>query len=360
MVLDTGVEVLAPVGSGWRVAVVGATGAVGQEFLKLLEQRRWSLAELRLLASGRSAGRRVEFAGTWFTVEEATPQRLEGLDLAFFSAGASVSRALAPEAVRRGALVVDNSSAFRLEPDVPLVVPEINLADARHHRGIIANPNCTTIVLSVALWPLHRAARARRVVVSSYQAVSGAGSRAMDELLQEVEAYLAGRPYDPQVLPYAAAARHYPIAFNVIPQVDVFTEAGYTREEWKLVHETRKIFHEPDLRITATTVRVPVLRCHAESVNVEFEQPMDPQRARDLLAQAPGVRVVDDPARQEYPMPLDWSGRDEVAVGRIREDLSQPNTLNLWVVGDQIRKGAALNAVQIAEGLGIGGNGLPG
>ena len=335
------------------MAVVGATGAVGQEFLRLLEQRGWKLRELRLMASSRSAGRTVEFMGESLRVEAARPELFEGIELAFFSAGGSVSRELAPEAVRRGALVVDNSSAFRLEPDVPLVVPEVNLEDARSHRGIIANPNCVTIILCVALWPLHRAARVRRVVVSSYQAVSGAGARAMAELIEQVQAYLSGRSVEPQVLPYASAPRHYPIAFNVIPQVDAFGELGYTREEWKLVHETRKIFHEPQLRVTATTVRVPVLRSHSESVNVEFERPLSPDEARAILAGAPGVRVVDDPARQEYPMPVDASGRDEVLVGRIREDISQPNALNLWLVGDQIRKGAALNAIQIAEELGF-------
>ena len=342
------------------MAVVGATGAVGQEFLKLLEERAWKLRELRLLASPRSAGRSVEFMGEPLRVEAARPELFEGVEVAFFSAGASVSRELAPEAARRGALVVDNSSAFRMEPDVPLVVPEVNLEDARSHRGIIANPNCTTIILCVALWPLHRAARVRRVVASTYQAVSGAGARAMAELIDQVQAYLSGRPYEPQVLPYASAPRHFPIAFNVIPQVDAFVDHGYTREEWKLVHETRKIFHEPELRITATTVRVPVLRSHSESVNVEFEQPLGPDQARAILSRAPGVRVVDDPARQEYPMPLDVSGRDEVRVGRIREDLTQPNTLHLWVVGDQIRKGAALNAIQIAEGLGFGTDGRAG
>ena len=344
-------------GSGVRLAVVGATGAVGQEFLRLLEERRWKVAELRLLASQRSAGQTLRFRGEPVKVEQARPESFAGLDLAFFSAGASVSRELAPHAVRRGAVVVDNSSAFRLEKEVPLVVPEVNLEDARSHQGIIANPNCTTIILCVALWPLHQHARLRRLVVSTYQAVSGAGARAMQELVAELEAHLAGRPYTPQVLPYASAPRHFPIAFNVIPQVDAFAEGGYTKEEWKVVHETRKIFHEPSLRITATTVRVPVLRSHAESVNAEFEQPLSAEQAREILRGAPGVQVVDDPERQEYPMPLDVAGRDEVRVGRIREDFSQPQALNLWVVGDQIRKGAALNALQIAEALGFGPDG---
>ncbi len=340
--------------TGYRVAVVGATGAVGEEFLRLLEERRWRVSDLRLLASGRSAGRRIPFMGDAVTVREAGPDAFDGVDVAFFSAGASVSRELAPEAVRRGALVIDNSSAFRLEDDVPLVVPEINLEDARHHHGIIANPNCSTIILAVALWPLHRSATVRRVVVSTYQAVSGAGARAMAELLEELRAYFTGEPYEPRILPYAGAPRHYPIAFNVIPQVDSFAQAGYTREEWKMVHETRKIFHDPSLRISATTVRVPVLRSHSESINVEFARPLSPDEARAILSEAPGVRVVDDPAAQLYPMPVDSSGTDPVLVGRIREDVSLPGALNLWVVGDQIRKGAALNAIQIAEGLGIG------
>ncbi|HEY8498882.1 MAG TPA: aspartate-semialdehyde dehydrogenase [Limnochordales bacterium] len=333
------------------MGVVGATGAVGQEFLRILEERRWPLAELRLMASPASAGRRLPFRGEMLAVQAAEPRAFQGLDLVFFSAGASVSRELAPEAVRRGALVIDNSSAFRMDPEVPLVVPEVNLDDARAHRGIIANPNCSTIIMAVPLWPLHRAARIRRVVVSTYQAVSGAGARAMAELLAEVDAERRGEPYEPAILPYAAGRRHYPIAFNVIPQVDRFDEGGYTKEEWKMVHETRKIFHEPELAVTATTVRVPVLRCHSESVNVEFERPVEPDEARALLRRAPGVEVLDDPEEQLYPMPREWSGRDPVAVGRIRADSSRPGALNLWVVGDQIRKGAALNAVQIAEAL---------
>lgn len=338
-------------GQHLRVGVVGATGAVGQEFVRLFEERRWPLAELRLMASAASAGRRIEFMGESLSVEQASGERFANLDLVFFSAGASVSRELAPKAAAHGALVVDNSSAFRMDEALPLVVPEINMDDARHHQGIIANPNCSTIIMAVPLWPLHRAATIRRIVVSTYQAVSGAGSRAMAELLQEVDADRRGEPYEPAVLPYASAPRHYPIAFNVIPQVDRFDEAGYTKEEWKMVRETRKIFHEPELAITATTVRVPVLRSHSESVNVEFERPLRPAEARRILESAPGVEVVDDPAEQRYPMPRDWSGRDSVGVGRIRQDLSRPGALNLWLVGDQVRKGAALNAMQIAEAL---------
>ncbi|MBE3598120.1 MAG: aspartate-semialdehyde dehydrogenase [Limnochordaceae bacterium] len=338
---------------GVRVGVVGATGAVGQEFLKILEERRWKLGDLRLFASERSAGKTVRVLGETFSIEAATPSRMEGLDLLFFSAGASVSRELAPQLARKGAVVIDNSSAFRMEPDVPLVVPEVNGQDAFQHRGIVANPNCSTIIMAVPLWPLHRAAGIRRVVVSTYQAVSGAGARAMAELEEELRAYVRGETYEPAVLPYASAERHYPIAFNVIPQVDRFEEAGYTKEEWKMVRETRKIFHEPELAVTATTVRVPVLRSHSESINVELARPLSADEARALLREAPGVEVVDDPERQRYPMPLDWSGKDAVAVGRIREDPSRPGALNLWAVGDQIRKGAALNAVQIAQVLGL-------
>ncbi|WP_324717628.1 aspartate-semialdehyde dehydrogenase [Carboxydochorda subterranea] len=338
---------------GVKVGVVGATGAVGQEFLKILEERRWKLGDLRLFASERSAGKTVRVLGETFSIEAATPSRMEGLDLLFFSAGASVSRELAPQLARKGAVVIDNSSAFRMDPDVPLVVPEVNGQDAFRHRGIVANPNCSTIIMAVPLWPLHRAAGIRRVVVSTYQAVSGAGARAMAELEEELRAHVRGETYEPAVLPYASAERHYPIAFNVIPQVDRFEEAGYTKEEWKMVRETRKIFHEPELAVTATTVRVPVLRSHSESINVELARPLSAEEARALLREAPGVEVVDDPERQRYPMPLEWSGKDAVAVGRIREDLSRPGALNLWAVGDQIRKGAALNAVQIAQVLGL-------
>lgn len=337
--------------SGYSIAVVGATGAVGQEFVQLLEQRRWPVRALRLLASARSAGRTVPVLGDTLTIEAARPEAFSGVDVAFFSAGASVSRELAPEAARRGALVLDNSSAFRMDPNTPLVVPEVNGDDARHHHGIIANPNCSTIIMVVPLAPLHRVARIRRVVVSTYQAVSGAGARAMRELEAQLRAWVAGQAGPVEVLPYAAAPRHYPIAFNVIPQVDVFTEAGYTREEWKMVHETRKILHDPELAITATTVRVPVLRSHSEAINVELHRPMAAAEARRLLESAPGVEVYDDPEGQAYPMPLDASGRDPVFVGRIRDDLSLPGAINLWAVGDQIRKGAALNAMQIAEQL---------
>jgi len=334
-----------------NVAIVGATGAVGQEFIRILMERRFPMAELRLLASPRSAGKKVPVGSDELEVQAATPEAFRGVDVAFFSAGGSVSKALAPAAAQAGAVVIDNTSAFRMDPDVPLVVPEVNADAALQHRGIIANPNCSTIIMVVALNPLHRAARLRRVVVSTYQAVSGAGMQAMEELLQQVRDYVAGREPQARILPVASGAKHYPILFNVIPQVDVFDEAGYTREEWKMVRETHKILGDDGIGITATTVRVPVLRSHSESIYVETERRLPVEEARSLLAAAPGVRVVDDPAEAHYPMPIDASGRDEVLVGRIRPDLVVENGLNLWVVGDQIRKGAALNAVQIAEYL---------
>ncbi len=317
--------------------------------LRILEERKFPIAELKVLASGRSAGKEVEFQGERVKVEEAQPESFRGVDLAFFSAGGSVSQELVPEAVKRGAVCIDNTSAFRMDPQTPLVVPEVNPEDLRWHQGVIANPNCSTIIMCVALWPLHRAAGLRRIVVSTYQAVSGAGARAIEALRTQSRAILDGREFTPEVLPYAKAPRHYQIAFNLIPQIDVFAEAGYTKEEWKMVHETQKIMHDPEIRVTATTVRVPVFRCHSESLNLETERKLTVAEAQRLLSEAPGVALMDDPAQMLYPMPADLSGRDEVFVGRVREDPTIPCGLNLWVVGDQIRKGAALNAIQIAE-----------
>ncbi len=333
----------------YNVAVLGATGAVGEELLKLLEEREFPVGELRLLASPRSAGKTLRMGGRSYTVEAVSPDSFRGIDIAFFSAAGSVSEAYAPAAVAAGAVVIDNTSAFRLREDVPLVVPEVNPHDIAWHRGIIANPNCSTIIMCVALWPLHRAARIRRVIVSTYQAVSGAGARAMAELDAQVRAYAEGREAPAEVLPYASAPKHYPIAFNVIPHIDVFQELGYTKEEWKMVRESRKILHEPELAVAATTVRVPVFRSHAESVNIETERKLTVDEARAILRSAPGVIVQDEPESMTYPMPILVTGRDEVFVGRIREDISHPQGLNLWLVGDQIRKGAALNAIQIAE-----------
>ena len=325
-----------------HVAIVGVSGAVGQEMLDVLTRRRFPVASLRALGSERSAGRQIQFRGETLPIELLTEQSFAGIDVALFSAGASVSRRFAPLAVRAGAVVVDNSSAFRLDEDVPLVIPEINGADAANHRGIIANPNCTTAVTLMALAPLHRAFGVRRVVAASYQAVSGTGAQAIAELRGQVEALAAGRAVTPEVYPHQ-------IAFNVLPQVDSFLDDGYTREEMKMQNETRRILHLPDFRASVTCVRVPVYRAHSVAVNAEFERPVSLEKAREALANAPGLRVVDDPAARQYPMPLFASGQDDCAVGRLRLDCALDNGLAFWVSGDQLLKGAALNAVQIAE-----------
>jgi len=325
----------------YNVAIVGATGAVGQELLKILLEREFPVGGLKLLATERSAGRVIEYAGRNYTVEATTAEAFDGVDIALF-AGGSASKDFAREAARRGAVVVDNSSAFRMDPDVPLVVPEVNPEDVRVHKGIIANPNCSTIIMVVPLKVIDDAAKIKRVVVSTYQAVSGAGKEAIDELTAQVSLVSEGREVVPEVFPYQ-------IAFNLIPHIDVFSEMDYTREEWKMVNETKKIMHNDNIRITATTVRVPVYRSHSESVNIETERKITAAEARELLARSPGVIVQDSPADKEYPMPLMTSDRDEIFVGRIREDNSTANGLNMWVVSDQLRKGAATNAVQIAE-----------
>ena len=329
------------------VAIAGATGAVGVELMQCLEQRQFPLAELRLLASARSAGKSMKFRGRDIKVQELTDQSLEGVDIALFSAGGAQSKRFAPAAVRAGAVVVDNSSAFRMDANTPLVVPEINAGELSKHHGIIANPNCVAIVAATPLWPLHQAKRIKRIVMSTYQAASGAGAAAMEELSESTRAYLEGRTYTPKVLPH-------PYAFNVFSHnTKVDPETGYNEEETKVMQECRKIFGVPDLRVTATCVRVPVLRAHCIAMNVEFEAPLSPAEARAILAKAPGVRVVDELERNYFPMPVDASGKDEVLVGRIRKDVSDPTgaTLSLFVAGDQLRKGAALNAVQIAERL---------
>ncbi len=325
-----------------HVAIVGASGAVGQEFLDVLARRKFPLASLRLLGSERSAGQTREFAGEILPVEKLTAASFGGIDVALFSAGGGVARAFAPAAVRAGATVVDNSSAFRLDPDVPLVIPPINGADAAAHRGIIANPNCTTAVTLMALAPLHRAFGVTRVFAASYQAVSGTGARAIIELRQQVEALAAGKAAKAEVYPHQ-------IAFNVLPQVDVFLDNGYTKEEMKMQGESRRILHLPDFRASVTCVRVPVYRAHSVAVSAEFARPVSLTAARAALADAPGLRVVDDPARQKYPMPLDCAGRDDCAVGRLRLDCALDNGLAFWVSGDQLLRGAALNAVEIAE-----------
>lgn len=332
----------------YNVAILGATGAVGQEFLDLIAERNFPYKNLKLLASERSAGKQIQLAGETFTVEEATPDAFKDVQIALF-AGGSASKVFAPEAVKRGAVVIDNSSTYRMDPQVPLVVPEVNPEAIRDHKGIIANPNCSTIIMVMALKPLFDAVKIKRIVVSTYQAVSGAGKEAIDELTGQVRAVLDGEPAEARILPGASLPKHYQIAFNLLPQIDVFVEDGYTKEEMKMVHETHKILGDKNIGITATTIRVPIYRSHSESINIELEKPLSADRARELLAAFPGVVVQDNPAEMIYPMPLDTSGRDEVFVGRIREDKSVPYGLNLWVVGDQIRKGAALNALQIAE-----------
>jgi aspartate-semialdehyde dehydrogenase len=329
------------------VAIAGATGAVGVELMQCLEQRKFPLSELRLLASARSAGKTMKFRGRDVAVQELTDDSLQGVDIALFSAGGAQSKRFAPAAVKAGAVVVDNSSAFRMDPNTPLVVPEINSAALAKHNGIIANPNCVAIVAATPLWPLHQKKRIQRITMSTYQAASGAGAAAMEELSESTKAFLEGRAFTPKVLPH-------PYAFNVFSHnTKVDPETGYNEEETKVMQETRKIFGEPNLRVTATCVRVPVLRAHCIALNIEFEEAMSVAEARDILAAAPGVRVVDELERNYFPMPVDASGKDEILVGRMRKDVSDPTgrTLALFVAGDQLRKGAALNAVQIAERL---------
>ncbi|MDR1701685.1 MAG: aspartate-semialdehyde dehydrogenase [Sporomusaceae bacterium] len=332
----------------YNVAILGATGAVGQEFIHLIEERNFPVKNLKLLASERSAGKKMQVGDKEYTVEEATPESFEGVEIALF-AGGSVSKTLAPEAVKRGAVVIDNSSAFRMDEGVPLVVPEVNPEAIKSHNGIIANPNCSTIIMVMALKPIHDAAKIKRVVVSTYQAVSGAGKEGIDELEAQVKAIVEGKPVVANILPSASLPKHYQIAFNLLPHIDVFLENDYTKEEMKMVYETHKILGDFTIGISPTTVRVPVYRSHSESVNIETEKPISAAEAKKLLAAFPGVIVKDDPKEMIYPMPLDVALQDEVFVGRIREDKSVKNGLNMWVVGDQIRKGAALNALQIAE-----------
>lgn len=332
----------------YNVAILGATGAVGTEFLKLIEERNFPFAELRLLASARSAGKEIEFMGKTYTVQEATKDSFEGIDIALF-AGGSISKEFAPYAVKAGAVVIDNSSTFRMDPEVPLVVPEVNPEDILKHKGIIANPNCSTIIMVMALKPLYDLARIKRIVVSTYQAVSGAGKEGIDELTDQYKAFSEGKEMVAKILPSASLEKHYPIAFNLIPQIDVFLDNLYSKEEMKMVNETKKIFHDEKMGITATTVRVPVYRSHSESVNIEFEHDLELADMIEAIKSFPGLQLMDDPQNQVYPMPLYTSEKDDCYVGRLRRDESNPNTFNLWVVGDQIRKGAALNTLQIAE-----------
>ena len=326
------------------VAVVGATGVVGREMVEILEERKFPVKECRLFASERTAGETVAFQDRSLTVELLTKEAFRGVDIALFSAGEEVSRTFAPVAVSAGAVVIDNSAEWRMAPDVPLVVPEVNPDAAFKHHGIIANPNCSTIQMVVALKPLHDAARIKRIVVSSYQSVSGTGKEAMDELMDQTRSLLSFEDVTCHVYPFQ-------IAFNLLPQIGSFDDRGNSSEEMKMVNETRKIMGDDAIRISATTVRVPVFRAHSESVNVETEKKLTANEARALLAAAPGVLLYDDPQRKVYPTPLDVAGTDEVYVGRIREDATVPSGLNLWIVADNLRKGAALNAIQIAEKL---------
>ena len=325
-----------------RVAILGATGAVGTELLELLDSRNFPIAELKLLASSRSAGRTLPFRGEQLPVAAVGKDSFKNVDIVLASAGGSTSKAWAATAVESGAVVIDNSSAFRMNPQVPLVIPEVNPEAAATHQGIIANPNCTTILMAMAVWPLHQVQPVQRIIAATYQSASGAGFQAMEELKLQAQAILNGETPPTEIFPY-------PLAFNLFPHNSALNDQGYCEEEMKMVNETRKIFNAPEMRISATCVRVPVLRAHSEAINLEFSQPFPVAKAKEILSNAPGVRLVEDWQANYFPMPIDATGKDEVLVGRIRQDISHPSGLELWLCGDQIRKGAALNAVQIAE-----------
>ena len=329
-----------------NLAIAGVTGAVGREFLKILEERDFPFDSCRMLASSRSRGKKIKFKNKEYIVEELTEKSFDGIDIALFSAGGARSKEFAPAAVKAGAVVVDNSSAFRMDPDVPLVIPEINPHKIKEHKGIIANPNCTTMIGIVPVWPLHKANPVKRMVVSTYQAASGAGQSAMLELESQTREILDGKEPTIKAFPYQ-------IAFNVFCHNSKLAPNGYNEEEIKMVNETRKIFDCPDIAITCTCIRIPVFRAHCESINLEFRDPITPHQVRDLLSTAPGVSLIDDREHNRFPMPLDATGKDNVFVGHIRQDESIPDNrgVNIWVAGDQLRKGAALNAVQIAEKL---------
>ncbi|CAJ1002492.1 MULTISPECIES: aspartate-semialdehyde dehydrogenase [Brevibacillus] len=335
----------------YTVAVVGATGAVGQQMIKILEERDFPIKQLKLLASGRSAGKTVRFKGQDVVVEEATPDSFAGVDFALFSAGGAVSKELAHHAVRHGAVVIDNTSAFRMDPDVPLVVPEVNMEAAFKHKGIIANPNCSTIQMVAALKPLYDRYGIDRIIVSTYQAVSGAGASAIQELLTQTRDVLDGKQPECKVLPVGKLPVHHPIAFNAIPQIDVFTDNGFTYEEMKMVNETKKILGDDSVLVSATCVRIPVVYGHSEAVYVELKQDYDLDEVKSLLEQAPGIVLVDQPEEQRYPLATDAAGKLDVFVGRVRRDLHHPRGLHMWIVSDNLLKGAAWNTVQIAEEL---------
>ena len=326
----------------YHIAIVGATGAVGAELLRVLERRNFPVASLRGIGSARSGGNSVGFRDESIVIEKLNDRSFDKVDIAFFSAGGDISRKFAPKARQAGAIVIDNSSVFRMEPDVPLVIPEINAEDVQHHHGLIANPNCTTAVALMAIYPLHRIFGVRRVFAASYQAVSGSGARAINELKEQVAAAAQDRQLTAQVYPH-------PIAFNLLPHVDSFLESGYTKEEMKMQNEGRKIMHLPEFRASVTCVRVPVYRAHSVAVTAEFERPISIERAREVLSKAPGLELVDEPQRNRYPMPVSVAEKDNCQVGRLRVDCAFENGLSFWVSGDQLLKGAALNAVQIAE-----------
>lgn len=333
----------------YNVAVVGATGAVGEQIIALLEKRQFPIQSLKLLSSARSAGKKIVFGGQEITVEEAKPESFEGVDIALFSAGGDVSKELAPAAVERGAVCIDNTNAFRMDPNTPLVVPEVNIEKVKEHQGVIANPNCSTIQMVAALKPLYDRYGISRIIVSTYQAVSGAGSKAISELLRQSTEVLAGNEVEPDILPVGSLPVKHQIAFNAIPQIDKFQDNGFTLEEMKMIRETKKIMNDDNLQVTATCVRIPVVYGHSESVYVELKDDFQMEDVRELLANAPGLTLVDEPSEQKYPLATESAGKPDVFVGRLRRDLSQPRALNMWVVSDNLMKGAAWNAVQIAE-----------
>jgi len=333
------------------VAVVGATGAVGTKMMEQLIKRNFPIGDIKFLASARSAGKPIEFNGETYTIEEATPEAFEGVNVALFSAGGSVSAVLAPEAAKRGAVVIDNTSHFRMDPDVPLVVPEVNRGDLAKHKGIIANPNCSTIQMMAALEPIRQAFGLTKIIVSTYQAVSGAGVSAIQELKAQSANWDAGKDVEANILPSGSDKRHYPIARNVIPQIDKFTDNGFTYEEMKMINETKKIMHSPELKVAATCVRVPVVSGHSESVYLEVEKEATVQEIFEVLRNAPGVVLQDDIATQTYPMPIYAEGEDATFVGRIRQDLDNKKGFHIWIVSDNLLKGAALNSIQIAEAM---------
>ncbi|MBA2937781.1 aspartate-semialdehyde dehydrogenase [Paenibacillus sp. CGMCC 1.16610] len=337
----------------FNIAVVGATGAVGEQIIRLLEQRNFPIKELKLLSSARSAGVKISFKGQDVTVQEATPDSFEGVDIALFSAGGDVTKALAPHAVNAGAICIDNTSAYRMDPDTPLVVPEVNVDKINEHKGIIANPNCSTIQMVATLKPLYDRYGISRIIVSTYQAVSGAGAKAIHEMLRQSQEVLAGNDANPDILPVGSLPVKHQIAFNAIPQIDKFLDNGFTNEEMKMILETKKIMGDESIEVTATCVRIPVVYGHSESVYVELKEDFDVEEVKTLLANAPGIVLVDNPAEQQYPLATDAAGKLETFVGRVRRDLSNPKALNMWIVSDNLLKGAAWNAVQIAEYIAI-------